>query len=434
MRTCTRRTTTSFSVALTVFAAVACSDPSGPTARARDSSPKAQLLSGLDREFAQIAREVPGFGGLSRSADGSAILYLTDPNQAAAAKQAIAARGRVLRGIDLTRIQVRTAKFDYVRLTDWRARLREALDVPGLVFLDIDESNNHLRVGVKAGTSHQAVASAITSLDVPADAVTIEDAEPMRYSATLRDRIRPTVGGLQIAFTSADLPPPAFFVCTIAFNARQPASSDTYLVTASHCSGEQGGVQHTEIFQPTPQPANLIALEHLDPDYFVDGCYPHRRCRFSDASLARYLPGVQATVGAIARTTLRGLTAGSLTIDDADPSFTITDRQPFSLIGQTLDKVGRTTGWTVGTVALTCVDFFVGDSDVAMLCQDAMLSGIGGGDSGGPIFESQAAFTSDVTVYGVLWGSANTNFGPLVAFSPLENVEFELGPLIITAP
>ena len=155
---------------------------------------------------------------------------------------------------------------------------------------------------------------------------------------------------------------------------------------------------------------------------------------FSDAALARYLSGANASVGSIAEMTLRGLTAGSLTIDDLKPSFTITDRQPFSVVGQTLDKVGRSTGWTVGTVAITCADFFVADTDVALLCQDAMFSGVAGGDSGSPIFESQAAFTSDVTLYGLMWGSANTTFGPLIVFSPLENIEFELGAMIVTAP
>ena len=430
MRTCTRWTTTSFNVALMAFAGVACSDSTGPTGRAPDNPKQARLLRGLDREFAEIAREVPGFGGLSRSADGAIVLYLKDPNQLAAAKQAVAARSGVLRGIDMTRIQVRAAKFDYVQLTDWRARLRE-LDVPGLVFLDIDEANNHLRVGVQPGTSHQIVESAVTSLDVPGDAVTIDDAEPVRFSTTLLDQVRPTVGGLQIVFARS---PGNFFVCTIAFNARQAGSSDTYLVTASHCSGEAGGVQHTEMFQPTPLPANLVALEHLDPDYFIDGCYPHRRCRFSDASLSRYLPGNAAAVGFIARTTLRGLTAGSGLIDATQPLFTITDRQPFPLMGQTLDKVGRTTGWTVGTVWLTGVDVMISDSDVALLDQDAMFSGVGGGDSGSPIFESQAAFTGDVTLYGILWGSTNTSFGPVAFFSPLENIESELGPLIVTAP
>jgi hypothetical protein len=415
------------------IALIACSDSTGPAGGGRERS-RADFLRGVDREFAQIARDVPGFGGLARAADGSVVLYLTDPTRAAAAKQAVAAKARLFRGIDLSRLQVRPGRFDYVRLTDWRSRLREELDVPGLVFLDIDESNNQLRVGVQKGTSHDAVTSAITRLDVPADAVTVEDAEPVRFTGTLRDQVRPTVAGTQIAFTSAELPAGSFFVCSIGFNAQQATSSDTYLVTASHCTGMQGGVQHTDIYQPTPLPQNLVALEHLDPEFFTDGCYPHRRCRFSDAALARYLPGVSATVGSIAATTLRGLTAGSLTIDDANPAFTITDRQPFSLMGQTLDKLGRTTGWTVGTVAITCADFFVSDSDAALLCQDAMLSGVGGGDSGSPVFESQAAFTSDVTLYGLMWGSATTTFGPLVAFSPLENIEFELGPMIVTAP
>jgi hypothetical protein len=415
------------------IAVAACSDSTGPSGRARERS-QARFLRGVDREFAEIARTVPGFGGLSRASDGSAVLLLTDPSQAAAAKQAVAARSRRLRGIDLSRVQVRGAKFDYVRLTDWRARLREELDVPGLVYLDIDESNNQLRVGVRAGTSHAVVESAITNLDVPADAVTIADAEPVRFSGTLRDRMRATVSGLQIAFTTPDIPAGSFFICTLGFNARQATSSNTYLVSASHCSGTQGGVQHTQMFQPTPGPDNLVAVEHLDPDLFVDGCYPHRRCRFSDAALSRYLPGVDANVGLLARPTFRGLTAGPLVIDDVNPLLTVIDKQPFSVMGQTLDKLGRTTGWTVGTVAATCVDVFVTDTDVTLLCQDAMLSGVGGGDSGSPIFESQVPFTSDVTLYGILWGSANTSFGPLVFFSPLENIESELGELMVAAP
>ena len=63
-----------------------------------------------------------------------------------------------------------------------------------------------------------------------------------------------------------------------------------------------------------------------------------------------------------------------------------------------------------------------------------MLSGNAGGDSGSPIFGSQAAFTNDVTLYGILWGGGTTAFGPILVFSPLENIEFELGPLIVTAP
>ncbi len=129
------RTTARFGVVALAFIASACSDPVGPSGARPPASPQARrALRGLDREFAQIARTVPGFGGLSRAPDGSAVLHLTDPNQAAAAKQAIAARPALFRGVDVSRIQVRPAKFDYVRLTDWRTRIRESADLPRFVY------------------------------------------------------------------------------------------------------------------------------------------------------------------------------------------------------------------------------------------------------------------------------------------------------------
>ena len=42
--------------------------------------------------------------------------------------------------------------------------------------------------------------------------------------------------------------------------------------------------------------------------------------------------------------------------------------------------------------------------------------------------------TNDVTLYGIQWGGGTTSFGPIVVFSPLSNIESELGPLIVTAP
>ena len=185
----------------------ACSDPTSPEAAPnqyqRPAITKETLLRGLDREFVQLAREVPGFGGLSRRSDGSALILLTDPARATAAKQAVVSKSRLLRGIDANRIEFRTVQFDYVTLTDWKAQLRTSLEVSGLVFLDIDESANHVRIGVEPGTSHELVAAEVAKLDIPQDAVTIEDTSPIRLTATLRDAIRPTTGGLQIAFIGA---------------------------------------------------------------------------------------------------------------------------------------------------------------------------------------------------------------------------------------
>jgi hypothetical protein len=37
-------------------------------------------------------------------------------------------------------------------------------------------------------------------------------------------------------------------------------------------------------------------------------------------------------------------------------------------------------------------------------------------------------------LYGLLWGGGTSSFGPVFVFSPMENIEFELGPMIVTAP
>ncbi|MDQ3244031.1 MAG: S1 family peptidase [Gemmatimonadota bacterium] len=420
-----------FAVALALIAS-ACTEPSSPAPKPLESVPgpaqELRLLRGTDREFVQLAREIPGFGGMYRAPDGRFIVYLTDTKQLGKAKEALVRRG-LLKLASIDGIQVRTAQNNYIELADWRGRLRSGLDASGLVFTDIDESANRVRVGVLRGTSHEVVESEIAKLGIPRDAVEVEDAEPIMRVATLQDRIRPALGGIQILWPHA---PNRFFICTLGFNVQIPDEQGSYFVTNAHCSGDQGGVQNTPFYQPLTGDENLIAREVADPELFSEGCYPGRRCRFSDAALARYEDGVESRFGAIARTTLRGLTAGSGLIDDRNPYFRIVDRRPFPLLGQTLDKLGRTTGWTVGTVVQTCIDTFVGGIDIALLCQDRVVSGVGPGDSGSPVFESQSpAGSGGVTLYGILWGSSNTNFGPSFVMSSLENIEFELGRLIV---
>jgi len=429
----TRKTgTQGFAAALALIAG-ACTDASSPKPTPLEPVPRLtqelRMLHGTDREFVQLAREIPGFGGLYHAPDGRSVVYLTDTRQAGRAKQALVRRG-LLKLVSIDRMEVRTAQNDYLELADWRARLRSGLEAPGLVFTDIDESTNRIRVGVLRGTSHEEVETEIAKLGIPKEAADVEDAEPITFAATLQDRIRPTLGGIQIVWPDSHN---RFFICTLGFNVRLRNQPGEYFVTNSHCSGEDGGVQNTPFFQAGTGAANLIAREVADPEYFTEGCYPHRRCRFSDASLARYEDGVAVRFGAIARTTLRGLTAGSITIDDHSPFFNIVDRRPFPIVGQTMDKLGRTTGWTVGTVVQTCIDTFVGGTDVALLCQDRVVSGVGGGDSGSPVFESQSpAGSRGVTLYGILWGSQLTTFGPSFVMSALENIEEELGPLIVT--
>jgi hypothetical protein len=60
-----------------------------------------------------------------------------------------------------------------------------------------------------------------------------EAAVVIRFAATLRDQVRPIVGGLQINSPG--------FLCTLGFNAVR-AAQNTF-ITNSHCTNKQGGTE-----------------------------------------------------------------------------------------------------------------------------------------------------------------------------------------------
>ena len=120
----------------------------------------------------------------------------------------------------------------------------------------------------------------------------------------------------------------------------------------------------------------------------------------------------------------------NLAIDDVtleiDPGkwFTITNERPFPMMGDILNKVGRTSGWTRGPVTATCFDTGVSGSapPIAMLCQDRVQAYVAGGDSGSPVFE-QIGGWNPVTLVGILWGGSASSF----VFSAMENIHAEFG-------
>ena len=64
-------------------------------------------------------------------------------------------------------------------------------------------------------------------------------------------------------------------------------------------------------------------------------------------------------------------------------------------------------------------------TDIVLLGQTIVSAGVGGGDSGSAIFRING--TNTVDLVGLLWGGdlAGTEF----VYSPLTNIEEELGPL-----
>jgi hypothetical protein len=283
-----------------------------------------------------------------------------------------------------------------------------------VVFVDLDEAANRVLVGVEPGASHANIRALAARLGVPAEALTVRDAEPIHYAAGLQDQVRPVVAGLQINFPG--------FLCSLGFNA--VSNGQNSFVTASHCTTTQGGVEGTQYWQSlSSQPNSFIGTEVADPQY-VRGkgknsvCPKGRRCRFSDSARAAYAAGVPFTLGGIAQTS--GPNNGSLVITG---TFTIVG-EGGEVVGDVANKVGRTTGWTQGIITNTCVNTGVSGSNIVQLCQNFVSAGVGAGDSGSDVFVDTGA---GVRLLGILWGGNGT--GTQFVYSPIANVEQELGPL-----
>jgi hypothetical protein len=396
-------------VAGTVLLANACSDTTQPTPPSGERIGADPLQQPHDP--VALVRGIPGFGGFFFDRAGVPTVYLRD----------VSARGQVTRalgpwlsaqGIRTATVQVRRADYDWASLERWQGRATgEALAMRGAVWVDADEARNRVTIAVERGTPAAQLRSAVARLGVPSAAVLVEEVEPVRLAATLRQRVRPVGGGLQINFPG--------FLCTLGFNATR--NGQRSFITNSHCTNTQGGTEGTPYWQPAENVApGQIATEVADPAYTTGGgCPSGRRCRRSDSSRARYASGTTSTLGRIARTS--GPNNGSINITG---NFSIT-AEGSANVGQTVHKIGRTTGWTRGSVTGTCVNVNVSGSNVTQLCQTLVSAGVGGGDSGSPVFRRQGT-TSNVTLVGILWGGSGST---LYVFSPISNIEMELGAL-----
>ena len=296
----------------------------------------------------------------------------------------------------------------------------EVMAIPGTVFADNDEVAGRLVFGVEHMGAIRAVQAVLAARGVAESDYSIELTQPIRAVKTLRDAFRPTVAGLQIHFTRS--------LCTMGFNVDH-ADGGRSFITNSHCTATQGGTEGTLYYQPTQTiDPTVIATEVADPMYVKGGTCPKgKKCRYSDASRALYSAGIASTRGEIAQTT--GVNNGSLTVSGTAPVFTITaqNNTTTDYAGATVNKVGRTTGWTRGTVTRSCVNTSVSGSTVYLYCQSfvsdpAGATVVGSGDSGSPVFTGSG---SSVTLVGILWGGSSDN--KTFVFSPLASIQRELG-------
>jgi hypothetical protein len=296
----------------------------------------------------------------------------------------------------------------------------EVMGLDGTVFADHDEKSNKLVFGVENGRAAAGVKRALAALGVPSADYSVTITEPIEQLVTLRDRFRPTQGGIQIHFGG--------FLCTMGFNVDHSAGRS--FITNSHCTDRQGGTEGTTYAQPTRfVDPTVIATEADDPEYFKGGICPRGKiCRYSDASRAAYAPTVASTRGEIAKTT--GVNDNSITVDR---SFTIDSQDNTTThfeSGTILNKVGRTSGWSQGGVTMTCVNTNVFRSRVHQLCQTFVAANVAGGDSGSPVF--RITHGNKVELVGILWGGGTVGGVVNFVMSPLSQVVQELGAVTAT--
>jgi hypothetical protein len=371
----------------------------------------------LDEQLANIAKQVPGFGGMFFGQDGTLQVYMEGKEPLSATSMAFleqvitseVGNGERLSGRGMEILQ---GQYDFLTLHNWQQQMTpEVLDIPGVVFTDNHEAKNRLEIGITdLPGAAEAVEEVLSKLGIPRAAVNIVETKEMNL--TLRSRRRPLRGGLQINFGG--------FLCTLGFIAVRNGVNG--YVTNSHCTTTQGGVQGTVEHQPTASgTTNRVGIEIADPTYFTGaGCPAGRRCRRSDSSFIQVPhpsgPAVTTARGTIARPAVNSFTWNGVDI------FNITS-EGSALVGQAVTKVGRTTGRTAGTVSQTCVNTNVSGSTITQLCQTFANYGNAGGDSGSPVF--RITTLPNVVLVGINWGGNGT----ISVFSPISQIQQELGAL-----
>jgi hypothetical protein len=289
------------------------------------------------------------------------------------------------------------------------------LSMPGAVFTAPDPETNRIVLGFENLNQARGIQRSLAARGISENDYVVQEAEPIHFMSTsLRTVHRPTQGGIQIQGSGG-------YYCTLGFNVSH--SGGRSFITNSHCTDSQGSNSGTRYYQSTSSNSAIVADEVHDPAYWTGGACPsNRRCRYSDASRALYRSGTSSNRGYIAKTT--GVNNGSLTVNGR---FTITSQNNTSnTFSGTLNKVGRTTGWSRGNVTSTCANVNVSGTNITLLCQTMVAASVAGGDSGSPVFRVTSG--NDVQLVGILWGGGSSTF----VFSPLQLVRQELGTMTAT--
>jgi hypothetical protein len=375
------------------------------------------------------------------------VVYVTDLTNAATLKPLLEheLHGRGRPELSVT---FREARYTYLQLASWLNALMLGR-AAGVVRGEIDERNNLVSIGILRESARATVLQAATALKVPAAALRVVVAqEPTPMNLTNIDTVRPLMAGLQIA---------TFFLNENDDRDTMPGQCTSgpivllngvsYIVTAAHCvaypvfGGWDGGWVNQPKNAPVLTSARLgYVAQHGNPALVpceVDTIpndttrshFYQANCRYSDAALVQLSPynnGIQGEGSEVNTDTTnwRGFIAQPYTratepSDSGTDSIYVNGIQLSGLmtdvfVGDTIEKVGRTTGWTAGMVTNTA-SIHCAPYDQCRLANVTVHAGVGHGDSGSPMFWKNSSGQYDLA--GLLWGG-----GPIKSDSLADTI------------
>jgi hypothetical protein len=396
----------------------------------------------LDALFVRLNLAIPSFAGMYWDERGTPRVMLQDVADAEKARSSILKFLRENypefaksdRGPEMKFEKART-EFTWLQIARFKEALRDVLTIKETVSLDADEVCGCVSVGISNERARAAVENFTKLTGVPMAAVRIVRTEPMIPLQSVDGDFRPMVGGIQI---KNDASPFIFIgfstICTLGIVADRIGI--TGFVTASHCTRVQGGTEGTNFYQNGRKIFGLdyVGHESADPVWTtMPGCPTGMLCRRSDSAFAVIDIGNQnGALTLIAKPSALCLTTATCSgaMPSVTSSLTVTGTAGPPMFGTAVTKVGRTTGWTGGTITGTCVDTPQAATTFTVLCSSLASAGGLGGDSGAPVFSIPAgagATATTATLVGILWGG-NTA-GTSIVFSPIGAVLSELAPL-----
>jgi len=352
-------------------------------------APRQLRNRGFEDDILVLESRVPGVGGLYfEESSGTFVLLLTgsaDSKEALSQLKSVAELPTASEALRAylsagTPVRIEHANYPFSQIVAFHERLRNGLfQRTSVSSIDSDERTNRLRIGVPDAVAAADVSSFLIAQGIPSDAFLIEVQAQTSSLGSTRGTFRPYGGGIQIANSSASR-------CTLGFDVRS-SLNEVGILTASHCSNGSIGSGTTggTIYQPTI-PAGSIGTVAINPPWNLSGsgCGAYPLCTDADVAFV----SASTTTDALRRVAMtqtvgQNYGGGSITFIGWWTNLPGT-ATPF--VGLSLDKQGRTTGWTRGSVSSTCEDILV-DSVYVVLCSDKVTnSRVGQGDSGAPVF------------------------------------------------